>query len=188
VRVCCDHVSASCQVTHFGAWEGAAKDTSPAAPRLDVDPGLARDAGREGAADHGSEKVTRGLGRALGVWPGWWWTRPGNAQRSPDVGDGCVRAAVDEGGRKGGLSFRVASHDKHRGALRGTPGSVCPQPEPNATELPSCAPISARTAQRQGGGGGGVARRARAARAPKPKSCATSCGTSSTPWWWRRRW
>jgi len=30
---------------------------------------------------------------------------------------------------------------KHRGALRGTPGSACPQPEPNATELPSCAHI-----------------------------------------------
>ena len=26
---------------------------------------------------------------------------------------------------------------EHRGALRGTPGSACPQPEPNATELPS---------------------------------------------------
>ena len=37
---------------------------------------------------------------------------------------------------------------KHRGALRGTPGSVCPHSEPNATELPSCAPISARAAQR----------------------------------------
>jgi len=33
--------------------------------------------------------------------------------------------------------------------LRGTPGSACPQPEPNATELPSCAPISARAAQRR---------------------------------------
>ena len=30
-----------------------------------------------------------------------------------------------------------------------TPGSVCPQPEPNATELPSYAPISARAAQRR---------------------------------------
>ena len=30
--------------------------------------------------------------------------------------------------------------NKHRGALRGTPGSACPQPEPNATELPSSAP------------------------------------------------
>jgi len=38
---------------------------------------------------------------------------------------------------------------KHRGALRGTPGSACPQPEPNATKLPSCAPISARAAQRR---------------------------------------
>ena len=39
--------------------------------------------------------------------------------------------------------------NKHRSALRGTPGSACPQPEPNATELPSCAPISARDAQRR---------------------------------------
>ena len=31
----------------------------------------------------------------------------------------------------------------HRGVLRGIPGRACPQPEPNATELPSCAPISA---------------------------------------------
>jgi len=38
---------------------------------------------------------------------------------------------------------------KNRGALRGTPGSACPQPEPNATELPSCARISARAAQRR---------------------------------------
>ena len=29
---------------------------------------------------------------------------------------------------------------QHRGALRGTPGSACPQPELNATELPSSAP------------------------------------------------
>ena len=33
--------------------------------------------------------------------------------------------------------------NKHRGSLRGSPGIACPQPEPNATELPSCAPISA---------------------------------------------
>jgi len=38
---------------------------------------------------------------------------------------------------------------QHRGALRGTPKSACPQPEPNATELPRCAPISARAAQRR---------------------------------------
>jgi len=38
---------------------------------------------------------------------------------------------------------------KHRSDLRGTPGSAYPQPEPNATELPSCAPISARDAQRR---------------------------------------
>ena len=29
---------------------------------------------------------------------------------------------------------------EHRGALRGTPGSAYPQPEPYATELPSSAP------------------------------------------------
>ena len=37
-------------------------------------------------------------------------------------------------------------------ALRAAPpeaGSACPQPKPNATELPNCAPISARAAQRQ---------------------------------------
>ena len=67
----------------------------------------------------------------------------------------------------------------HRGALRGTPGSACPQPEPNTTELPSCALPSQRELHNDGGGGGGVARRARAARAPKAKSCATSCGTPS---------
>ena len=39
--------------------------------------------------------------------------------------------------------------NNHRSALRGTPGSVYPQPEPNATELPSCAPLSARAAQRR---------------------------------------
>ena len=43
----------------------------------------------------------------------------------------------------------TADLNKHRSALRGTPGSACPQPEPNATELPSCAPISARDAQRR---------------------------------------
>jgi len=31
-------------------------------------------------------------------------------------------------------------NNQHIGALRGTPGSACPQPEPNATELPSSAP------------------------------------------------
>ena len=42
---------------------------------------------------------------------------------------------------------QVSPANKQRSALRGTPGSACPQPEPNATELPSCAPISARDAQ-----------------------------------------
>ena len=32
-------------------------------PRLDVAPGLVRDAGREGTTDHGSEAAIRGLGR-----------------------------------------------------------------------------------------------------------------------------
>ena len=43
--------------------------------------------------------------------------------------------------------------------MRDTPGSACPQPEPNATELPSCAPISARAAQRRRWRGGEGARR-----------------------------
>jgi len=37
-------------------------------------------------------------------------------------------------------TFRSGSLYQHRGALRGTPGSACPQPEPNATELPRSAP------------------------------------------------
>ena len=46
------------------------------------------------------------------------------------------------------------------------------------------APPSQREMHKDGGGGGcGVAMRARAARAPKPKYCATSCGTPSvTPY------
>ena len=40
-------------------------------------------------------------------------------------------------------NFRYLASNEHGGALRGTPGSACPQPGPNATELPSCAPISA---------------------------------------------
>ena len=40
-------------------------------------------------------------------------------------------------------------HYKHLGTLRGTPGSICPQPQLNATELLRCAPISARAAQRR---------------------------------------
>ena len=68
--------------------------------------------------------------------------------------------------------------DKHRGNLRCTTPGACPQPEPNATELPNCASISSRAEQRRRGSGGvGVARRARAARAPKAKSCTTPYGT-----------
>ena len=85
---------------------------------------------------------------------------------------GCACAAPNEGGgqRKSkitemvifALKWAIFGGNSHRGALRGTPGSVCPQPEPNATELPSCAPksanatelpscapISARSAQRR---------------------------------------
>ena len=68
--------------------------------------------------------------------------------------------------------------NKQRGALRGTPGSACPQPEPNATELPSCAPISARAAQRRRRWwwrGEEGARRL----GPEGQVFATSCGTSS---------
>ena len=55
---------------------------------------------------------------------------------------------------------------KHTGALRGSPGSAFPpQPEPNATELPSCAHISARARaaqrRRRRRWWRGVARRAR---------------------------
>ena len=68
-----------------------------------------------------------------------------------------------------------SAYNQHRGALRGIPGSACPQPEPNTTELPNCTPISARAVQRR--------RRRRwwrgAARAPNAESFAKSCGTSS---------
>jgi len=57
----------------------------------------------------------------------------------------CGACAVYRRGRPG---WPLLSY-KYRGALRGTPGSACPQPEPNATELPSCARISARAAQRR---------------------------------------
>ena len=78
------------------------------------------------------------------------------------VGSTVAASVAATGGGAAAVVRRFRGCNKHRGALRGTPGSVCPQPEPNATELTSCAPISARTAQRQGGGGGGVARRERA--------------------------
>jgi len=74
------------------------------------------------------------------------------------------------------------SEARDKRALRGTPGSACPQPEPNAAELPSCALSQRELHKDGGGGGGGEARKARAARAPKANSCATSCGTpSATP-------
>ena len=37
------------------------------------------------------------------------------------------------------LARIYVSYYEHRGALRGTPGSAYPQPEPNVTELPSSA-------------------------------------------------
>ena len=46
------------------------------------------------------------------------------------------------------LSIPRKKTNQHRGALRCTPGSACPQAEPNATELLSCARISARAAPR----------------------------------------
>ena len=66
--------------------------------------------------------------------------------------------------------------------------ALCAAPPEAFAHSPSQMPLSCPVAppsQRElnkdgGGGGGGVARRARAARAPKLKSCATSCGTSST--------
>ena len=79
--------------------------------------------------------------------------------------------------------YTTTKRHKHRGALRGTPGSACPQPEPNATELPSCAPISTNRQLRNdsGFGGGGMARRARAARAPEgQRPSPAPRGTSST--------
>ena len=65
---------------------------------------------------------------------------------------------------------------------------LCAAPLEALAHSPSQMPLSCSVAlpsQRElhkdgGGSGGGVARRARAARARKPKSCATSCGTSST--------
>ena len=42
--------------------------------------------------------------------------------------------------RSGGLKREWTDEYEDRGALRGTPGSAYPQPEPNATELPSSAP------------------------------------------------
>jgi len=69
---------------------------------------------------------------------------------------------------------------KHRDALRGTPGSVCPQPEPRTPLSCPIAPPFQRELLKDGGGGGsGVARRARAARVPKAKSCAASFTCSS---------
>jgi len=38
------------------------------------------------------------------------------------------------------INHKICISNEDRGALRGTPGSAYPQPEPNATELPSSAP------------------------------------------------
>jgi len=63
--------------------------------------------------------------------------------------------------------------------------ALCAAPPEALAHSPSKMPLSCPVAppsQRElhKDGGGGVAMRARAARAPKAKSCATSCGTSST--------
>ena len=52
------------------------------------------------------------------------------------------------GARKGLAPVAHAGNLDHGYGHDGTPGSNCPQPEPNATELPSCARISARAAKR----------------------------------------
>ena len=59
---------------------------------------------------------------------------------------------------------------RHRGALRGTPGSACSQLGPNATKLPICAPVLASRRRRWWRGEEGARR------------CATSyCKSSATP-------
>ena len=58
---------------------------------------------------------------------------------------------------------------KHRGALRGTPGSACPQPEPNTAELPGCAPIQRELHKDGGGSGGGEWQGEEGARRPGPE-------------------
>ena len=66
-------------------------------------------------------------------------------------------------GGVGSLQKPEARSMNIRGALRGTPGSAYPESEPNATELPTCAPISKHRQLCTDSGGSGVARRARVA-------------------------
>ena len=54
--------------------------------------------------------------------------------------DACFRSGSDPFVRTVAYAIPI---DEQRGALRGTPGSADPELEPNATELLSCAPISA---------------------------------------------
>jgi len=90
------------------------------------------------------------------------WETPRGIQRAARASCTCVDQRVEANSRSGARAWylksplrelRMGGLYKHRGALRGTPGSVCPQAEPNATELPSCACISARAARRLGGWG-----------------------------------
>jgi len=79
-------------------------------------------------------------------------TPPGTAPLGPGLSPrprhvNCDSRRCNEALRKGGVGSTAVVY-QHKGAFRGTPGSACPQPEPNATELSSCAPISARAAQR----------------------------------------
>ena len=76
------------------------------------------------------------------------WETPRGIQRAARASCTCVDQRVEANSRSGARAWylksplrelRMGGLYKHRGALRGTPGSVCPQAEPNATELPSCA-------------------------------------------------
>jgi len=59
------------------------------------------------------------------------------------------------------------------------PEALAHGPSQMTLSCPVAPPSQREMHEDGGGGGGGVAMRARAARAPKPKSCATSCGTPS---------
>ena len=71
-------------------------------------------------------------------WPGLASLRQRNFVRPFEV----ATPAVTSGGSNSVLVhvYVLKQVYEHRGALRGTPGSAYPQPEPNATELPSSAP------------------------------------------------
>ena len=82
-------------------------------------------------------------GEIGGVCSGWEELAAGAGAEAEGIR---AEAQADDDNPQSSLTFK---NNKHRSALRGISGSACPQPEPNATELPSCAPISARDAQRR---------------------------------------